>query len=429
MGVSMPVRAVVGANWGDEGKGKVTDYFAKDADYVVRFQGGSNAGHTVINEFGEFQLHLLPSGVFYPHVTNVLGPSVALNVDIFFKELDELMKRGVPEPKLAISDRAQIVLPIHTLLDELEEERLGIRAFGSTKAGIAPFYSDKALHVGIQVNELFNPHNLEARIAQSLEAKNVLIEHLYGRAPIDIDEVMQAIETYPRRLKPFVCDVEELLHDGLTRGQRILLEAQLGALRDPDHGIHPYPTSSSPLAGFGSVGAGIPPYEISDIVAVTKAYSTCVGAGHCVTELHDRSAEELRNRGGDAGEYGATTGRPRRVGWFDAVATRYGCRVQGATNVALTNLDVLGYMDEIQVCTHYELDGNRTDRFPVPSRLEASLPVYETLPGWRSDITSVKAWDDLPKCAKQYVSRIEALIDCPIRFISVGPERNQFFER
>lgn len=429
MGVTMPVCAVVGANWGDEGKGKVTDYLARDADFVVRFQGGSNAGHTVINGFGKFQLHLLPSGVFYPHVTNVLGPAVALNVDVFFKELDELLKRGVPEPKLAISDRAQIVLPLHTLLDELEEERLAARSFGSTRAGIAPFYADKALKIGVQVNELYDPARLEARITQSLETKNVLIEHLYGRPRVDIADVLTALETYPRRLAPFLCDVEQLLHDGIAQGKRVLLEGQLGSLRDPDHGIHPYPTSSSPLAGFGSVGAGIPPYEIREIIAVTKAYSSCVGAGPFVTELEGSNADELRERGGDAGEYGATTGRPRRVGWFDAVATRYGCRIQGATGVALTNLDVLGYLTEIPICLTYEVKGKTTNRFPVSTRLAEAQPVYEALPGWLSDISSVERWADLPDLAKRYTDRLEELIECRIQYISVGPERHQFFER
>jgi adenylosuccinate synthase len=425
----MPVRAVVGANWGDEGKGKVTDHFAQDADYVVRFQGGSNAGHTVINDFGKFQLHLLPSGVFYPHVTNVLGPGVAVNLEILFKEVDALIARGVPEPKLVVSDRAQIVLPLHTMFDELEEERLGDRSFGSTRAGIAPFYADKALKVGVQVSELYHPDRLEERIRRTLETKNVLIEQLYGQSPVNPEYVFSQLESYPDRLAPLVSDVEDLLHEGLAQGKRILLEGQLGSLRDPDHGIHPYPTSSSPLAGFGSVGAGVPPYEIRDIVAVTKAYSSCVGATPFVTELFGDEAEELRKRGGDAGEYGATTGRPRRVGWFDAVATQYGCRVQGATEVVLTNLDVLGYLPEIQICTAYDIGDKRTTRFPVSSLLESSHPIYETLPGWLTDISSATSWSELPIAAQQYVNHLESLIECQITHISVGPERNQFFKR
>ena len=425
----MPVRAVVGANWGDEGKGKVTDHFAANADFVVRFQGGSNAGHTVINDFGKFQLHLLPSGVFYPHVTNVLGPAVAVNLEILFSEFDDLVARGVPAPKLAVSDRAQIVLPVHRLLDELEEDRLADRSFGSTRAGIAPFYADKALKIGIQVNELYHPDRLEERIRRTLETKNILVKHLYNREPVNPEYIFSQLESYPDRLRPYVCDVEDLLHKGLADGKRILLEGQLGALRDPDHGIHPFPTSSSPLAGFGSVGAGLPPYEIREIVAVTKAYSSCVGASPFVTELDGAEAEELRSRGGDAGEYGATTGRPRRVGWFDTVATKYGCRVQGATEVVLTNLDVLGYLPEIRICTAYDIDGKATSRFPVSTYLDSAAPIYESHPGWLTDISSAQRWSDLPTRARQYVDRLQQLIESPIRHISVGPARHQFFTR
>ena len=425
----MPVRAVVGANWGDEGKGKITDHFAAEADYVVRFQGGSNAGHTVINDYGKFQLHLLPSGVFYPHATNILGPGVAVNMEIMFRERDDLISRGVPEPKLIVSDRAQIVLPLHTLLDKFEEERLGSQSFGSTRAGMAPFCADKALKIGIQVNELYHPDRLEQRILRTLESKNVLIKELYGQAPVSPEAVFSELETFPDLLEPYVADVSQTLCDALDRDERILLEGQLGALRDPYHGIHPYPTSSSPLAGFGSVGAGIPPYEIQDIVAVTKAYSSCVGTGPFVTELFGSAADELRERGGDAGEYGATTGRPRRVGWFDAVATRYGCRVQGATAVALTNLDVLGYLDDIQMCVAYDAGGTETTQFPVSSHLDAATPVYETLPGWQSDVSDARHWHDLPPLAQSYVKRVETLIERPIRFISAGPAGDQFFVR
>lgn len=425
----MAVRAVVGANWGDEGKGKVTDHLAAQADFVVRFQGGSNAGHTVVNDYGTFKLHLLPSGVFHPHVTNVLGPGVAVDLDVLFAELDELVSRGVPAPRLVVSDRAQVVLPVHRRLDVLEEERLSDRSFGSTRAGIAPFYADKALKVGIQVNELFDPDLVAARVGRTLEAKNVLVRHLYGKPPFSADALVESLLAHADRLAAHVGDTRSLLDDAIADDRRILLEGQLGALRDPDHGVHPYPTSSSPLAGFAPVGAGVPPHAITDIVAVTKAYSSCVGAGPFVTELSGPAADTLRERGGDAGEYGATTGRPRRVGWFDAVATRYGCRVQGATSVALTNLDVLGYLQSIPVCARYRVDSVETDRFPLSRLLDASEPVYEPLPGWRADISSVRRWEDLPDDARRYVETLEQLIDCPVRYLSVGPERAQFFER
>ena len=420
----MSVTAIVGANWGDEGKGKLTDHFAADADFVIRFQGGNNAGHTVINEFGKFALHLLPSGVFYPGVTNVLGPGVAVNVAAFLAERNELISRGVPEPDLRISDRAQVVLPYHRLFDEYEEERLGGRSFGSTKAGIAPFYADKYLKIGVQTADLFDEPRLRARLESALAAKNVLLEHLYHKPAISADELLPDLLNDAARIEPFICDTTALLHDALADGRNILLEGQLGALRDPDHGIYPYPTSSSTLAGFGAVGAGVPPYAIEHIIAVVKAYSTCVGAGPFVTEIQGEQADELRERGGDAGEYGATTGRPRRMGWFDAVATRYGCRVQGATEVALSLLDVLGYLDEIPICTAYEIDGKRTDAFPVPALLDRATPVCESMPGWKCDISDVKSVGDLPAQAVAYVEKVQQLIAVPIRWISVGSHRD-----
>ena len=425
----MGITAVVGTQWGDEGKGKITDHLAAQADFVVRFQGGNNAGHTVINEFGKFALHLLPSGVFYPKVVNVLGPGVALNIPAFLKEREELLARGVPEPKLCVSDRAQVVLPYHILLDEYEEERLGARKFGSTKSGIAPFYADKYLKLGVQVADLFDEARLRARLQSSLEIKNVLLKHLYHKPPLDPEQLVPELLAQGERIRPFVCDTVRLLQEALADGKRVLLEGQLGALRDPDHGIYPYPTSSSPLAGFAAVGAGLPPHAIQRIVAVVKAYSTCVGAGPFVTELHGHEAEELRARGGSAGEYGATTGRPRRVGWFDAVATRYGCRVQGATEVALTNLDVLGYLDEIPICVAYEIEGEETREFPVPAKLDQARPVYERLKGWKREISGAKEFTDLPEEAQAYVERLEELIGVPIRLISVGPRREQLIVR
>jgi adenylosuccinate synthase len=425
----MPAIAIVGANWGDEGKGKITDYLAAQADYVVRFQGGNNAGHTIINAFGKFALHLLPSGVFYPKVINVIGPGVALNLRAFLAELQGLIDRGVPAPQIKVSNRAQLLLPYHQLLDGYEEERLGARSFGSTKQGIAPFYADKYLKLGVQVADLYDQSRLQERLEQALAAKNILFQHLYQKPVMTAAEVMAHLAANAETLAPYVADTLTLLQDGLAAGKTVLLEGQLGALRDPDHGIYPYPTSSSPLAGFATVGAGVPPQQITRIIAVTKAYSSCVGAGPFVTELQGGAAEELRRRGGSAGEYGATTGRPRRVGWFDAVATRYGCRVQGATEVALTNLDVLGYLDEIPLCTAYAIDGERTTTFPTTGPLERAQPVLTTLPGWRSDLTAIRRYQDLPRQTQHYVETIEELIATPIRWLSVGPERNAMILR
>jgi len=425
----MSVIAVVGANWGDEGKGKVTDYLAAGADIVVRFQGGNNAGHTIINSYGKSVLHLLPAGVFYPHVVNVLGPGVALNIAAFLDELASLVGRGVPQPALRISDRAQVVLPYHLLLDEYEEERLGAAQFGSTKRGIAPFYSDKYLKVGVQVADLYDEARLRQRLTASLSNKNVLFEHLYHKPPLAAEPLVAALLRDGERIRPFVCDTLPLLHKALAAGKTILVEGQLGALRNPDHGIYPYPTSSSPLAGFASVGAGVPPYAITRIVAVAKAYSSCVGAGPFATELFATEGEELRRRGGDAGEYGASTGRPRRVGWFDAVATRYGCRVQGATEVALTLLDVLGYLDEILLCVAYEVDGVKTTEFPNPAMLDRARPVYERLAGWECDIREVREFRALPAEAQAYVLRVEELVGVPIKWVSVGPKREATIQR
>jgi len=426
----MAVTVIVGANWGDEGKGKMTDVLAAKSSYVVRYQGGSNAGHTIINDYGKFALHMLPSGVFYPNVMNVIGPGVALDVESFFKEREELLLKGVPEPKLCISVRAQIVLPIHRLFDQLEEERLGDRSFGSTKRGIAPFYSDKYAKLGIQVSDLFNEPRLRIRIEHILETKNILLEHLYGIQPIQTDELMYEILNQAEKLRPFIRDTSTMLHDAHANGESILLEGQLGALRDPDHGIYPYSTSSSTLAGFAPVGAGLPTYAITNIIAVVKAYSSCVGAGPFVSEVDGSDAEELRRRGGDAGEYGVTTGRPRRVGWFDVVATRYGCMVQGANQVVLTNLDVLGYLDQIPVCVGYKLqDGTITDQFPVSAQLDHAEPIFDYYPGWKCDISAAKSFDELPRNAKRYVEFVESAVNVKVTYVSVGPKREQLITR
>jgi adenylosuccinate synthase len=425
----MAVTAIVGANWGDEGKGKVTDVLAAESNYVVRYQGGSNAGHTIINEYGKFALHLLPSGVFYPQVVNVIGPGVALDMAAFLRERESLMARGVPEPILRVSDRAQVVLPYHRLFDELEEERLAERKFGSTKTGIAPFYADKYFKLGIQVADLYDTERLKVRLQASLEAKNILLIHLYGKPAIEIDALLPQLIENAEQMKPFVCNTTALFHAALARGETILVEGQLGALRDPDHGIYPYSTSSSTLAGFATVGAGLPPYAIERIVTVVKAYSSCVGAGPFVSEIEGEEANELRKRGGDAGEYGATTGRPRRMGWFDVVATRYGCAVQGATEVVLTNLDVLGYLPEIPVCTAYEIKGERTEAFPVSAQLDQARPVLEILPGWLSDISAIREFAKLPLEAQAYILYIEKKIGVPIHWISVGPNREQMIKK
>lgn len=422
----MPVDAVVGANWGDEGKGKWTDRLAGQADWVVRFQGGRNAGHTIVNPWGRFALHLLPSGVFQPGVVNVLGPGVALDVDALVAELAELASRGVPEPALRISDRAQVVLPVHALFDRAEEERLGTRRFGSTGVGIAPFYADKALKLGVQVADLADPDRLRERLAANLTPRNVLLRHLYRRDEVDPEALLPRLLAQGERIAPWVCDTTELLHDALARGERVLLEGQLGALRDVDHGVYPFSTSSSPLAGFGCVGAGVPATAFRRIVAVAKAYSSCVGATPFVTELSGAEARRLRDLGN---EYGATTGRPRRVGWFDAVATRYGCRVQGATEVALGLLDVLAAWSEIPVCTAYRIDGRETRSFPPCVELERAEPVYERLPGWGTDLSHARRLEDLPAAARRYVDRIEQLIQCPVRWLSVGADRDAVVER
>ncbi len=427
---SMAVTAIVGANWGDEGKGKITDMLAAQSGYVVRYQGGSNAGHTIINHYGKFALHMLPSGVFYPGVHNVLGPGVALDIGKLREEYEALIGRGVPKPSLHVSERAQVVLSVHRLFDELEEERLGLRGFGSTKRGIAPFYADKFAKLGIQVADLFEPVKLREKLEQSLAAKNILLQHLYGREPVEIEVLLAGLQQDAEWIRPFVCDTTDMLQEACRNGEHILLEGQLGALRDPDHGIYPYSTSSSTIAGYGPVGSGIPTRAVTDVIAVVKAYSSCAGAGPFISEIEGEEADELRRRGGDAGEYGVTTGRPRRMGWFDVVATRYGCMIQGATEAALTNLDVLGYLDTIPVCTAYELeDGTVTDKFPSTGKLQGAKPILQHLAGWRSDLSGVRSFEELPEAAKAYVLFIEENIGVKVTTVSIGPGREQVIIR
>ena len=423
------IKAVVGANWGDEGKGKITDMLAQEADVVVRFQGGANAGHTIVNDYGKFALHTLPSGVFSGRTTSVIGNGVALDIPVFFKEYNEIVSRGVPAPKILISDRAQIVMPYHPLFDQYEEERLGGRSFGSTKSGIAPFYSDKYAKIGFQVNELFDNEKLREKVESVCQVKNVMLEHLYHKPLLNPDDIMDKLMEYKEMVAPYVGNVSLFLWNALKEGKEILFEGQLGSMKDPDHGIYPMVTSSSTLAGYGAIGAGVPPYEIKKIIAVSKAYSSAVGAGAFVSEIFGDEADELRKRGGDGGEFGATTGRPRRMGWYDCVASKYGCRIQGATDVAFTVLDVLGYLDEIPVCVGYEIDGQVTTDFPTTCKLEKAKPVLEKLPGWKCDIRGIKKYEDLPENCRNYIEFIEKQIECPITMVSNGPGRNDIIYR
>ena len=423
------VKAVVGANWGDEGKGKITDMLAESADIIVRFQGGANAGHTIVNDYGKFALHTLPSGVFYGHTTSIIGNGVALNIPILFNEIKSIVDKGVPAPKILVSDRAQIVMPYHILLDQYEEERLGGKSFGSTKSGIAPFYSDKYAKIGFQVSELFDEDILVEKVERVVEMKNILFEHMYHKPKMDPKEILNTLHEYRDMVAPYVCDVSLFLDKALKDNKTILLEGQLGTLKDPDHGIYPMVTSSSTLAAYGAIGAGIPPYEIKQVVTVCKAYSSAVGAGAFVSEIFGDEADELRRRGGDGGEYGATTGRPRRMGWFDCVASKYGCRLQGTTDVAFTVLDVLGYLDEIPVCVGYDIDGEVTTEFPVTRLLEKAKPVIKVLPGWKCDIRGIKNYEDLPENCRNYVEFIEEQIGYPITMVSNGPGRHDIIHR
>ncbi len=424
------VRAIVGANWGDEGKGKITDMLGEQSDIIIRFQGGSNAGHTIINDYGRFALHLLPSGVFYEHTTCIIGNGVALNIPYLQREIDDIVSQGVPKPNILVSDRAQILMPYHILFDEYEEERLGGKAFGSTKSGIAPFYSDKYAKIGFQVSELFDEDTLAEKVERVCEQKNIVLEHMYHKPAIDPKELLETLHEYRDIVEPYVCDVAVYLRQAIKDGKNILLEGQLGTLKDPDFGIYPMVTSSSTLAAYGAIGAGIPPYEITDIVTVVKAYSSAVGAGEFVSEILDEEeANELRKRGGDKGEFGATTGRPRRVGWFDAVASRYGVQMQGATEVALTCLDVLGYLDEIPVCVGYDIDGEVTKDFPVTAKLKKAKPVYEMLPGWKEDIRGITEYDKLPENCRKYIEFVEKELGVPVTMASNGPGRHEMIFR
>ena len=423
------VKAIVGANWGDEGKGKITDLLAEESDVVIRFQGGANAGHTIICDYGKFALHQLPSGVFYPHTTNIIGNGVALDVPKFVQELKTLTDGGVPAPHIIVDQRTQVLMPYHVLQDTYEEERLAGAAFGSTKSGIAPFYSDKYAKIGIQVCDLFDEKRLMERLEHVCVIKNVLFEHLYHKPALDPKELFNTLMGYRDMIAPYVGDAVAYVHQALKEGKKILLEGQLGSMKDPDLGIYPFTTSSHTLAGYGCVGAAVPPSALTKVVCVTKAYSSAVGAGAFVSELFGDEADELRRRGGDAGEFGATTGRPRRVGWFDAVATRYGCMVQGATEAALTAIDCLGYLDEIKVCTGYEIDGKVTTDFPVSPLLDKAKPVYETLPGWKTDIRGITEYDKLPKEARDYVDFIEKHIGVPVKTVSTGPKRHEIIRR
>jgi adenylosuccinate synthase len=424
------VKAVVGANWGDEGKGKITDTLADQADVVIRFQGGANAGHTIVNDYGKFALHTMPSGVFHQNIMNIIGNGVAFDITKFMKELNEVTSKGVPAPQIMISDRVQVMMPYHVLFDTLEEARLAGKSFGSTKSGIAPFYSDKFAKIGWQINEFFQDDVvIKEKIARIAEIKDVLLVNLYHSDPIDQEALFNQIVEWREQVKPYIGNVSLYLDKAIKEGKTILLEGQLGTMKDPDHGIYPMVTSSSPLAAYGAIGAGIPPYEIKQVVTVSKAYSSAVGAGAFVSEIFGDEAQELRDRGGDGGEYGATTGRPRRVGWYDCVASKYGCRLQGTTDVAFTVLDVLGYLDEIPVCVGYDIDGEVTTEFPVTHLLDKAKPVYETLPGWKCDIRGIKNYEELPEKCRNYIEFIEKQIGYPITMVSNGPARTDIIYR
>ncbi len=423
------VKAVVGANWGDEGKGKITDMLAKKADIIVRYQGGANAGHTIINDYGKFALHTLPSGVFYEHTTSIIGNGVALDIPVLFGEIQSIVEQGVPMPKILVSDRAQMVMSYHKALDAYEEERLGGKSFGSTKSGIAPFYSDKYAKTGFQVSELFDEELLKEKVVRVAEQKNVLLENLYHKPAITPEDLLEELRGYKKMIEPYVCNTSLYLHEALKEGKEVLLEGQLGSLKDTDHGIYPMVTSSSTLAAYGAIGAGIPPYEIKQIITVCKAYSSAVGAGAFVSEIFGEEADELRRRGGDGGEYGATTGRPRRMGWFDCVASKYGCRLQGTTDVAFTVLDVLGYLKEIPVCVGYEINGEVTTEFPTTHLLEKAKPVWRVLEGWNCDISGIREYEKLPRLCREYIEFVEEQIGYPITMVSNGPGRNDIIYR
>lgn len=424
------VTAVVGANWGDEGKGKITDTLANEADVVVRFQGGANAGHTIVNEYGKFALHTVPSGAFHKNVMNIMGAGVAFDIEKFMNEIDGITEKGVPMPNILISDRAQVMMPYHVLFDTLEEARLAGKSFGSTKSGIAPFYSDKYSKIGWQLHEFYQDDEiLMEKINRVADIKDALLVNLYHTDKIDREGLLNWIKTQRERVKPYIGDVSLYINNAIKEGKNILLEGQLGTMKDPDNGIYPMVTSSSPLAGFASVSCGFAPYEIKKVVVVTKAYSSAVGAGEFVSEIFGEEAELLRNHGGDGGEYGATTGRPRRVGWYDCVASKFGCRVQGATDVAFTVVDDLGYLDEIPVCIGYEYKGEILKEFPVTTILKDCKPVYKVFPGWKCDIRGIRNYDELPEKCRDYIEFIEKEIGFPITIVSNGPARDDIIYR
>ena len=420
--------AIVGINWGDEGKGRMVDLLTQDYDVVVRYQGGGNAGHTVINEHGKFALHLLPSGIFRKGVVNILGNGVALDPENLWDEMQQVMAQGVTltPDNLKISDRASLLLPWHRMLDELEEKRLADKQFGSTKQGIAPFYSDKYQKKTVLAGELFYPEQLHAHLMDLMEWKNLTLTKVYGTSPCSMDQIKKWLSDYCEKIKPYICDTGAFLKNAQSNGKQILFEAQLGSLRDLDYGIHPYTTSSNTTAAYAPIGSGLPSAKIDRVVGVVKAYSTCVGEGPFVCEMFGEEAELLREAGG---EYGAKTGRPRRVGPIDLVATRYGVEVQSATEIALTKLDVLSYMDKIPVCSHYELSGEKTDQFPFPAALAGAKPVIEWMDGWMCDLSDIRKWNELPLAARRYVEAIEEAIHCPITYVSVGPERDSIIIR
>jgi adenylosuccinate synthase len=420
--------AIVGINWGDEGKGRMVDLLTADYDVVVRYQGGGNAGHTVVNELGKFALHLLPSGVFRPGVMNILGNGVALDLESLWTEMEDVRSKGValtPE-NLMLSDRASLLLPWHRELDALEEQRLADKKYGSTKQGIAPFYSDKYQKKTIMAGELLHPDHLWERLADLVEWKNLTLERVYGAKGTTLEEMRAWVENYGNKLKPFIRDTGAYLRSARNEGKQILFEAQLGALRDLDYGIYPYTTSSNAIAAYAPVGSGLPDAKLDKVVGVVKAYSSCVGEGPFTCEWFGDQATALREAGG---EYGAKTGRPRRVGPIDLVATRYGVQCQGATDIALTKLDVLSYMEEIPVCARYEVEGKVTDDFPFPALLADAKPVTEVLPGWHTDISGCRKWEDLPQAARDYVEYVEKAIGCHITYVSVGPEREAIILR
>ena len=420
--------AIVGINWGDEGKGRMVDLLTERFDYVIRYQGGGNAGHTVVNEFGKFALHLLPSGIFRRGVMNILGNGVALDLENLYSEMQTVIAQGVAitPDNLRISDRASLLLPWHRALDGLEEARLADKKYGSTKQGIAPFYSDKYQKKTSLAGELFYPERLKEHLQDLLTWKNLTLTGVYGAEAVTYEELLNWVNDYAEKFKPFICDTGKMLKNAVKEGKSILFEAQLGSLRDLDYGIYPYTTSSNAIAAYAPVGSGLPSAKVDQVVGVVKAYSTCVGEGPFVCEWFGEEAEKLREAGG---EYGAKTGRPRRVGPIDIVATRYGVECQGATDIALTKMDVLSYMDQIPICSHYELNGEIIDDFPFPAALNDCKPVIEYMPGWKCDISGIRRWEDLPENAQKYVLYVEKQIGCRIRYVSVGPERDAYIER